>query len=86
MKTNVTDWKTTITGLILLLLGVAYFAAPYFSSKELWEVNSYALSSLLVIGLGLIVAPDKIISIAFDWLSSLRVKIFGNGVTEKKEG
>lgn len=86
MKANLSDWKTTVTGLILLFLGVGYFVAPYIAHKELWEVNNYALASLLIVGLGLIVAPDKIISIAFDWLSSLRIKIFGNGATEKKEG
>lgn len=59
--------KTTILGILLLLLGVGYFTAPYFV-PNLWEVNKWYEIALIVSGVGFIVAPDKMIGVMFGWL------------------
>lgn len=69
MANNLKEIKTTILGALLLIVGLVYFALPYFSENDLWEVNNLYLAFLVVGGILLILAPDKIISFAFSWLN-----------------
>lgn len=71
MKNNLKEIKTTIMGILMFVLGLAYFGMPYFSEKELWEVNTMYLAFLIVGGILLLLAPDDIISIV---LGKLRRK------------
>jgi uncharacterized membrane protein YqhA len=68
VKSNITELKTTLTGLIIVIMSVAYFAMPYFSENELWEPNKLYAAIASGIGFLLIIAPDKILTIAFGWL------------------
>lgn len=68
MKNNIKEIKTTVLGLILIVLGVAYFYMPHFSNKELWEVQTGYLLTLFVGGILLVLAPDRIIDVALNFL------------------
>lgn len=75
--------KTTVTGVIIWTATALYFALPYFKSeKELWEVNSIWVASGIIVGLLLIVAPDKII----DTLSGGAKNFVSKFTTKKQNG
>lgn len=65
---NIFDIKTTISGLFIVIMAVLYFVAPYFSDRELWEPSKLYAAIAAGIGFLLIIAPDKILTIAFGWL------------------
>lgn len=68
IQTNINDRKTTGIGIFLIALSLFYFLAPFFSARELWETSK--LYAGIGIGLGclLVIAPDKLLDIAFGWL------------------
>ena len=68
MKNNLKEIKTTILGSLLIVVGLAYFALPYFSDRELWEVNNIYLSVCFIGGILFLVAPDRIVNWAFKWM------------------
>lgn len=65
---NLKEIKTTILGSLLIIFGVMYFAMPYFSERELWQVNNLYLGSLFIGGILLLLAPDRMLDFAFGWL------------------
>jgi hypothetical protein len=67
---HIKELKTTITGVILFVFGVVYFAFTYFSDRELWEVNNLYLAAMIGGGVLLILAPDRMIDFVFGWMSS----------------
>lgn len=69
MSNHIKELKTTVTGIVLFILGLVYFGLPYFHATELWEVNNLYLGIMLGGGVLLILAPDKIIDFAFSWLN-----------------
>lgn len=71
LKTNTSELKTTITGAVMSILALIYFGLPYFSEYELWEVNNWYLGVLGIGGIMLILAPDKLIGVAFGWIGRL---------------
>lgn len=68
MKNNLKEIKTTIMGILMFVVGLAYFGMPYFSEKDLWEVNNLYLGFLVVGGILLLLAPDDIIRILLGWI------------------
>jgi hypothetical protein len=68
VKSNIAELKTTLTGIALVLAGVAYFALPYFYHRDLWEVNSWFFGVSVGVGIGLILVPDRIIDFIFGFL------------------
>jgi len=66
---NVKELKTTIIGLIIWVATGLYFVTPYFSDKELWEIDNIYVISGVVAGLLLLLAPDKFVTFLFGWLS-----------------
>lgn len=69
IKDNITDgYKTTILGVFLIALGIAYFATPYINDSFTYEINKWYEVALVVSGVGFIVAPDKMVNIMFGWL------------------
>ena len=69
MRKNVKEIKTTIIGLLVWIISGLYFALPYFSDKDLWEVERYEVSIGFVGGLLLILAPDRLLDFLFGWLN-----------------
>lgn len=65
---NLKEIKTTIVGFLLILLTIAYFAIPYISVRELWEVNNLYSVVGFGVGVGLLLAPDRLIDFIFGWL------------------
>jgi len=68
MMNNLKELKTTITGAVLILFTVMYFVLPYFSEKELWEIDNMYVGVGLGVGVGLILAPDRLVDFIFGWL------------------
>lgn len=66
---NLKELKTTIIGLIIWVATGLYFVTPYFSDKELWEIDNIYVISGVVAGLLLLLAPDKFVTFLFGWLS-----------------
>jgi hypothetical protein len=66
---NVKELKTTIIGLIIWVATGLYFVTPYFSERELWEIDNIYVISGVVAGLLLLLAPDKFVTFLFGWLS-----------------
>ena len=68
LQSNINDKKTTGIGVFLIVLSLFYFLAPFFSVQELWVASK--LYAGIGIGLGclLVIAPDKLLEIAFGWL------------------
>jgi len=66
---NLREIKTTITGFIVWVITVFYFITPYFSDRELWESKHYELIGGFIIGLLLLLAPDRLINFMFGWLN-----------------
>lgn len=64
---HIKELKTTITGIVVAIAGSMYFALPYFSSKQLWEPNMWIFGGSIVAGIGLILAPDRLINFLFAW-------------------
>lgn len=69
MKKNLKEIKTTVIGLIIWIATGFYFAMPYFSERELWEVHHYEVVSGVIAGLLLLLAPDRFIDFLFGYLS-----------------
>ena len=66
---NVKELKTTIIGLIIWVATGLYFVTPYFSERELWEIDNIYVISGVIAGLLLLLAPDKFVTFLFGWLS-----------------
>lgn len=64
---NFKEIKTTILGFIILIASGFYFALPYFSEKELWEVSTVYVIGGIVAGILLLLAPDKFVDFLFSW-------------------
>lgn len=64
MKNNLKEIKTTILGTIIFIIGVLYFALPYFHVHELWEPNATYAAIISFVGVGLLLAPDSILDFA----------------------
>ena len=62
---NLKEIKTTIMGSILFLLGIVIFTVEYFTLGEMaW--NHYVVPAVLLsIGIGLSLAPDKLLDFLF---------------------
>jgi hypothetical protein len=69
MKNNIREIKTTITGIVVWIITGLYFAMPYFSDRDLWESEHWEVTAGFIIGLGLIIAPDRFLKWAFGWLA-----------------
>lgn len=69
VKNNIKEIKTTIIGLIIWSVTGAYSVMPYFSDRELWEVDHYYAVSGFIGGLLLLLAPDRFVSFLFGWLN-----------------
>lgn len=65
---NFKEIKTTIIGFLLWVISGLYLGLPYFSEKELWEIDSVYVISLFVGGLALMLAPDRFLDILFGWM------------------
>jgi hypothetical protein len=66
--------KTTVLGSFLIALAVAYFTTPYINDSFTYDVNEWYSISLLISGVGLLVAPDNFISFMFGWLQKFTKK------------
>jgi hypothetical protein len=64
MKNNLKEIKTTILGTIIFLIGVLYFALPYFHVHELWEPSALHAGMIAGAGVLLLLAPDSILDFA----------------------
>jgi len=78
--TKFKEIKLTIIGLLVWSSTAVYFFMPYFSDRELWDVRHIEVIAGVVTGLGLLIAPDRFISIFFDGLS----KVFSRWLNKKK--
>ena len=56
---NISDWKTTILGIILIISGLGYTGGCVFYKSD---VNYIVMSILIASGIGMIFSPDTIIS------------------------
>ena len=65
---NLKEIKTTILGAIFIKLSLVYMVYPYFSSRELWEVNNLYFVGGLVAGVLLLLAPDRFLDFLFGWI------------------
>lgn len=66
---NIKEIKTTITGLLIAFGSIAYGALPFLSQRnDLWAVNGWYVIGGIVCGILLVIAPDRLLSIAFGWL------------------
>ncbi len=65
---NFKEIKTTIIGLIIWVITGFYFAQPYISEKDLWEVSNAWVTAGFVTGLLLMLAPDRFLTFLFGWL------------------
>ncbi len=61
---NIKEIKTTILGSIIFVIGVLYFALPYFHVHELWEPNAIWAGIIAGSGVMLLLAPDSILDFA----------------------
>ena len=66
---NIKELKTTLVGVFVWILTGVYFFTPYFSDRKLWEVAHYEVTIGFLLGIGLILAPDRAIDFAFGWLN-----------------
>jgi len=69
MKKNIKEIKTTIIGLVLWALTIAYFVLPFFHEKELWQPELYAIAIGFTGGLLLLLAPDRFVDFLFGYLN-----------------
>ena len=68
MKTNLSEVKTTILGVLCLIVAMLYFALPYFHATDLWDIKEYWLAALVIAGFLLLLAPDKFVNFLFSWM------------------
>ena len=65
MQNNLKEIKTTIIGSILFIIGIAIFTYEYITVGTL-EWNHYLTPAIVGgLGIGFLLAPDKILNIAF---------------------
>ena len=69
ISNNFKEVKTTITGVCVWIVTGVYFFMPYFSDRELWEADHYEVVCGFIMGLLLILAPDRLIDFMFGWLN-----------------
>ncbi len=67
MKNNIkTGWKSTITGIIVLLVALVYML---FAET----LNFYAFGSAMVVGVLLLFSPDTLINLIGDFFKNKKV-------------
>jgi len=69
ISNNLKEVKTTVSGVLIWVVTGVYFFMPYFSDRELWETEHYEVTSGFMVGLLLILAPDRLIDFLFVWLN-----------------
>lgn len=73
--TNSDKIKTTVIGIIVMVIGLLYFGLPYFiEGKDLWEVHKGGALAIFIVGILLILEPGKIIGILSDMLGKFTNK------------
>lgn len=65
---NFKELKTTITGLILWAGDAFYALTPFFSDRELWDVNALYVGFAIFVGLIFVVSKDDLITNLFDFI------------------
>lgn len=68
ISNNLKEWKTTVSGFLVWIVTGVYFFMPYFSDRDLWEVNHYEATGGFIVGLLLILAPDRLVDFLFKWM------------------
>jgi len=67
MKNNIkTGWKSTITGIIILLVALVYMLLAE-------TLNFYAFGSAMVVGVLLLFSPDTLINLIGDFFKNKKV-------------
>ena len=62
--------KTTILGFILLLIGIFFYFADFFIDLK-HEVNHWINGSISALGILLILAPDKVITLIGNFFNNV---------------
>jgi hypothetical protein len=65
---NIKEKKTTGIGIMLWVMALLYWVLPYFIERELWEVNQIYTATMIGLGIGFLVAPDRLLDFLFGWL------------------
>lgn len=67
MSNNLKEIKTTIAGSVFLIVGLFISVYEYFKVSELALSHYLFPIGFMVVGLGLLFAPDRFIDFAFKW-------------------
>lgn len=67
MANNLKEIKTTVTGGLFLIIGIVISVYEYFTVSELaWNHYLFPMG-FMVVGIGLLFAPDRFIDFLFKW-------------------
>ena len=67
MSNNLKEIKTTILGSILFLIGVVITLIEYFTVDTVEWQHYLFPSAFTVLGIGFLLAPDKLLDFLFRW-------------------
>lgn len=70
--------KTTIPGAILLISSLSVEVGAYFIDLKKDTVNHWVIGSIGVLGLLLLIAPDKVVTIVENGFNAVIKKFFGS--------
>ncbi len=70
--------KTTIPGALLLLSSLAVEVGAYFIDLKKETINHWVMGSIGLLGLLLLIAPDKVITIVENGFNAVIKKFFGS--------